>query len=78
MLTNPGMTADLATQDRELTSTPARPTARRVVASLAVAVAAAAVLMTSPVGGAHYAAGVGAHYAAGVGAHYAAGVGHYF
>jgi ferric-dicitrate binding protein FerR (iron transport regulator) len=74
MFTNPAITADPATQHRrELTGTPARPMARRVIASLAVAAAVAAVLMTAPVGGGHLAAHYGAHYAA----HYATGAGHY-
>ncbi len=71
MFTNPGITANLATQDRELTSTPARPMARRVVSSLAAAAAAAALLMTSPVGNAHFASGA-SHYA-----HFASGTGHF-
>jgi hypothetical protein len=78
MFTNPGITADLAIQDRrELTGTSARPMARRVVASMAAAAAAAAVLMTSPAGDAHLAAQYRAqHVSAGVG-HFAAGVGHF-
>ena len=78
MFTNPGITADLATQDRrELTSASARPRARRVVASLAVAAAAAAVLVTSPVGNAHLAAQSGtSHFASGT-SHFASGTSHF-
>jgi choline dehydrogenase-like flavoprotein len=77
MFTHPVITTDLATQNRrELTAQadaralaraarPARPgrvsTARRVVASLAIASATAAVLMTSPVGVAH--SGADHHFA---------------
>jgi hypothetical protein len=81
MFTNPGITTNLATQDRELTSTPARLMARRVVSYLAAAAAAAAVLMTSLVGNAHLASGAShyAHFASGASyyAHFASGTGHF-
>jgi hypothetical protein len=77
MFTNPGITADVATQDRELTSTQARPMARRVVASLVAAAAATAVLLTSPVGTAHLATQSGtSHFRSGT-SHFRSGTSHF-
>ena len=95
MFTNPGITADLAAQHRrELTAQaracpagplngppdhpPDRPPRRRVPGGRRTA---AVVLMTSPVGNAHFASGAShyAHFASGAShyAHFASGASHY-